>query len=127
MERLRLPEPLVSYLRFRAEFAAVLDERTHTIEWLDGQVRTGRARVWGDDRACLLTELKHFPTGAFEVHVLIAAGDMKVLVEETIKQVEAWAQEIGALFVTIASREGWAKVMAPHGYEHWQTEIRKGI
>src|SRR3546814_7194379 len=60
--------------------------------------------VWGADDACLVTELRHFPSGAFEVHVLIAAGNMETLVNEIIKRVEAWGRHIGALFVTIASR-----------------------
>src|SRR3546814_14377048 len=81
----------------------------------------------GADDACLVTELRHFPTGAFEVHVLIAAGNMETLVNEIIKRVEAWGRHIGALFVTIASRKGWEKIMRPYGYEHWQTELRKDL
>src|SRR3546814_14206610 len=83
--------------------------------------------VWGADDACLVTELRHFPTGAFEVHVLIAAGNMETLVNEIIKRVEAWGRHIGALFVTIASRKGWEKIMRPYGYEHWQTELRQDL
>lgn len=115
------------YLRFRPEFINIVDSRTHPIEWLDAQVWSGKAKVWGTPDACLLTEIKHFPTGAFEVHVMIAAGNMETLVNETIKHVEAWAREIGALFVTIASRKGWEKIMRPYGYEHWQTELRKEV
>jgi hypothetical protein len=113
------------YLRFRDDFEAVLDQRTHTIEWLDAQVLAGLVRVWPAHDACLLTSLKYYPTGAFEVHVEIAAGSKDTLVNQTIGSVEEWAREIGAAFVTIASRKGWEKVMAPHGYDHWQTEIRK--
>ena len=115
------------YLRFRPEFINIVDSRTHPIEWLDAQVWSGKAKVWGTPDACLLTEIKHFPTGAFEVHVMIAAGNMETLVNETIKHVEAWAREIGALFVTIASRKGWEKIMRPYGYEHWQNELRKEV
>lgn len=115
------------YLRFRDAFAAVLDPRTHSIEWLDAQTWSGHMQVWGDESACLLTEIKPFPTGAFEVHVMIAAGDMDTLVNKTIREVEAWASRHGALFVTIASRKGWEKIMGPHGYAHWQTELRKEV
>src|SRR3546814_5869914 len=31
------------YLRFRDQFAQIIDTRTHSIEWLDAQVWTGRA------------------------------------------------------------------------------------
>lgn len=115
------------YLRFRDAFAEVLDSRTHTIEWLDQKVWAGFMRVWGDETACLLTEDKRFPTGAFEVHVMIAAGDMETLVNRTIREVEEWARQRGALFVTIASRKGWEKIMRPHGYGHWQSELRKEV
>lgn len=117
----------MNYLQYREAFAEILDPRTHAIEWLDAQVYAGFVRVWPAPDACLLTEIKRFPTGAFEVHVMIAAGDMGTLVNETIKQVEAWAQEIGALFVTIASRNGWVRVMEKHGYSLWQCEIRKEL
>lgn len=127
MGRGGVAESLVNYLQYREAFAEILDHRTHTIEWLDAQVYAGFAKVWPAPDACLLTEIKQFPTGAFEVHVMIAAGNMETLVNETIKHVEAWAQEIGALFVTIASRKGWEKIMRPYGYEHWQTELRKEV
>lgn len=115
------------YLRFRDEFAGVLDERTHSLQWLDAQVYSGLFACWGNDKACLLTSIKQFPTGAFEVHVEIAAGDLETLVNETIRDVEAWARKVGALFVTIASRAGWVRVMKAHGYAPWQTEIRKEV
>src|SRR3546814_9157759 len=102
--RLTRTDTRCPYTTLFRSFAQIIDTRTHRIEWLDAQVWTGRARVWGADDACLVTELRHFPTGAFEVHVLIAAGNMETLVNEIIKRVEAWGRHIGALFVTIASR-----------------------
>src|SRR3546814_17484556 len=72
------------YLRFRDQFAQIIDTRTHSIEWLDAQVWTGRASVWGADEACLVTALRHFPTGAFEVHVLISAGNMETLDRKSV-------------------------------------------
>lgn len=116
-----------SYLRFRDGFASILDPRLHTIEWLDGQVFSGLARVWAAADAVLLTEIKTYPTGAFEVHVLAAVGNIETLTGHLIKQVEAWAAEHGAIYVSIASRPGWVRVMAPHGYQLWQSEIRKEV
>lgn len=129
MGRFGVAESFLSqpYLKFRSEIASILDPRTHSVEWLDAQIWYGRAKVWGDDRACLVTEVRSFPTGAFEVHVMVAAGSKRALVEEIIVDVERWATGIGALFVTIASRAAWARVMAPYGYEFWQQEIRKEV
>src|SRR3546814_1579988 len=91
--RLTRTDTRCPYTTLFRSFAQIIDTRTHRIEWLDAQVWTGRARVWGADDACLVTELRHFPTGAFEVHVLIAAGNMETLVNEIIKRVEAWRSE----------------------------------
>src|SRR3546814_13982131 len=90
--RLTRTDTRCPYTTLFRSFAQIIDTRTHRIEWLDAQVWTGRARVWGADDACLVTELRHFPTGAFEVHVLIAAGNMETLVNEIIKRVEAWGR-----------------------------------
>jgi len=111
----------------RDGFYEILDPRTHTIEWLDAQVNSGGIQVWGDQAACILTQNKHFPTGAFEVHVMAAIGSKTQLISVTIKQVERWAKDIGALFVTIASRKGWEREMRPYDYEFWQSELRKEV
>ena len=113
------------YLRFREQFAEVLDERTHSIEWLDAQVYSGLMACWGNDKACLLTSIKQFPTGAFEVHVEVAAGDLDTLRSEVIKDVEAWARKIGALWTTIESRLAWMRLMKADGYHVHQVTLRK--
>ncbi|WP_460986407.1 hypothetical protein [Sphingobium sp. TomTYG75] len=113
------------YLRFREQFAEVLDERTHSIEWLDAQVYSGLMACWGNDKACLLTSIKQFPTGAFEVHVEVAAGDLDTLRSEVIKDVEAWAAKIGALWTTIESRLAWMRLMKADGYHVHQVTLRK--
>lgn len=113
-----------AYLRFRDDFDSVLDPRTHSIEWLDAQVWLGKAKVWGDDRACALTEIRHFPAGTFEVHVMIAAGSLKILVSEIMPEIQLWKDEIGALFVSVASRMAWIRLLEPLGFRVWQTEVR---
>lgn len=112
---------------WRDEFAEMLDPRTHPLGWLDAQVWGGKMQVWGDDGGCILTEIRIFPTGAFEVHIMIAAGDMKHLVNAILPEIEEWADSIDALFVSVASRAGWAKVLKPRGYEPWQQEVRLQI
>lgn len=119
-----MAEPLVAYMQFRDEFAGILDPRTHTIEWLDHQVRHGFMRVFGADDACMLAEIRMFPTGAHEVHAMIAAGNIETIIGVLRQQVEAWARETGALFVTASSRKGWERVLRPYGYEFWQSELR---
>ena len=112
------------YLRFRDAFAEVLDPRTHTIEWLDSRIASGLMHSWGNEKACVLTELRQFPTGAFEVHVMIAAGDADVMVNEIMPQIMKWKDKIGALHVSVASRLAWVRLLKPLGFEVWQTEVR---
>ena len=42
-----------------------------------------------------------------------------------IPKAEQWGRELGCIGALIESREGWARVMRPHGYRLFQTTIRK--
>ena len=113
------------YLRFRDAFAAVLDPRLYTIEWLDDQVVTGRATVWIGRDAATITQIKHYPTGARDIEGLIAAGDLGEIVGELIPAAEAYARKIGCVGAIIQSREGWGRVLKPRGYAPYQIALRK--
>lgn len=116
---------VAAYHKWRPEFERVMDSRMYTILWLDAQVWSGRAWFWGDAKAGIVAELRHYPTGAFDIHGLVAAGDVAVIRDALIPQAEAWARSIGALGAIIESREGWAKVLRKSGYEPFQSAVRK--
>lgn len=116
-----------AYHKWRADFEAVMDPRMYTISWLDGQLWAGRAWFWGNDKAGIVAELRQYPTGAFDIHGLVAAGDVATIRDELIPQAERWAASIGALGAIIESRPAWAKVLKGHGYEPWQTSVRKEL
>lgn len=113
------------YLRWRDDFAALLDLRFYTVEWLDGEVWSGRIRLFTGKKSAILVMLKAYPTGAFELHGMAAAGELNDLLSSTIPQSEKWAKELGAICAVIDSRPGWGKVMKSHGYDLYQTAIRK--
>lgn len=115
---------MVAYLRHRDEIAALLDPRLHTIEWVDLQVASGKMQAIGNDRAVVLVEIKEYPAGGREVHGMVAAGELDAILP-LIEQAENWGRSLGCIYGSIASREGWARVMAPHGYEVAQVTIRK--
>jgi hypothetical protein len=115
------------YQRFRTAFEALLDPRCYTIEWLDNQLASGKIRLWSTDDAAIIAEIKEYPTGARELHGLAAVGDMFVIVAELIPQAEKWGRKMECEFASISSREGWARVMAPFGYQPYQTTIRKAL
>jgi len=44
-----------------------------------------------------------------------------------IPQAEKWGRKMECDFASIASREGWARVLAPFGYAVHQVTIRKEL
>jgi len=114
-----------AYHKWRSQFEKVMDPRMYNIGWLDGQVWSGRAWFWGDDKAGIVAELRSYPTGNFDIHGLVAAGDVATIRDKLIPMAEAWAKSIGALGAIIESREGWLRVLKRSGYEPWQASCRK--
>lgn len=55
---------------------------------------------------------------------MIAAGSLKILVSEIMPEIQLWKDEIGALFVSVASRMAWVRLLEPLGFRAWQTEVR---
>lgn len=119
--------PLAAYHKWRPEFEKVMDPRMYTIGWLDGQVWSGRAQFWGDNRAGIVAELRFYPTGAFDVHGLVAAGDVQTIKNILIPAAEHWAKSLGAIGAVIESRPAWARLLKQSGYEPHQVSVRKDL
>lgn len=115
------------YCEFRPRFLEVMDERYHTLKWLDEQVLTGKVRFWRSPNAALLTEIKTYPTGAIDIHVVISAGDMREVIEILRPQAEDYGRGLGCIAATVESRMGWARALKPHGYEAHQLTVRKEL
>ena len=113
------------YLHWRAAFAAAMDRRLHTPEWLDARILAGSAQFWRSDNSAAVTEIRTYPTGAYEVHGLVAAGDVVEVRDRIIPQVEAWGRAIGALGIVVESRPGWARALRPAGFTPHQLAVRK--
>lgn len=114
-----------SYLPFRDQIAEVLDERLHPIEWLDAQVFAGLANVFVHDDSCLLTQFNTFPSGAKEIHGLVAVGDMNTIAHILTPRAEQFGREHGCIIASLASRPGWAKAL--DGYAPYQLTLRKDL
>ena len=112
------------YLRHRSALASVLDPLLYNVEWLDCQVWSGRLKQWGNDDAIILVEVKRYPTGAREIHGMIAAGDLGAI-KALIVEAEDWARTQGIQFASISSREGWGRVLPD--YSPHQVTIRKAL
>ncbi|MEA3002177.1 MAG: hypothetical protein QOH81_965 [Sphingomonadales bacterium] len=113
------------YRPWRGAFEKALDPRFCAIEHLDARISGDSARIFACAEAALIVELRHYPTGAYDGHVLIAAGDPKQVVATLRPRAEAWLRSIGALGALVESRPGWARLLKEHGYEPHQMTLRK--
>lgn len=114
------------YQRFRGQFAEAMDERTHNIEWLDSQIHNNIFRLWSNETSAIIAKIEHYPTGALEVHGMLAAGEIEGIVE-LIPFAEEWGRSIGAIIGCISSHPAWGKIMKKHGYEPSQMVLRKDL
>jgi hypothetical protein len=112
------------YMRFRDQFEQVMDPRFYDIKWLDDQIRYNRFRLWANDDAAIVAEIKTYPTGAKAVHGMIAAGKLSGIVV-LIPKAEEWGKQMGCIAAEISSREGWARILPDYTVN--QVEIRKEI
>ena len=115
-----------AYLDRRDAIAALLDARCHNIEWLDACIIGGACRVFASDAAVIVVMVKQYPAGATELHGLVAAGDLEAILP-LIDDAEHWARENGVTFASIASRQGWERVLKDRGYRLYKTELRKEL
>jgi hypothetical protein len=115
------------YLRFRTLFADTLDPQRYTIEWLDDKILAGEFKLWVGEGAAIVAKLERYPTGAMDIHGMIAAGSLEEIRGALIPMAEHWAREIGCIGAMISSREGWAKALKANGYELHQTVLRKEL
>lgn len=118
---------LAGYLKWRPAFLEAIDERLYPTVWLDSLVTSGAAQLWLSDNAAALTEVRTYPSGATELHGLVAAGDIGEVRDQLIPVAEAWARSIGCTGFTIESRPGWAKLLKAHGFEPHQLAVRKEL
>jgi hypothetical protein len=119
------PELAKAYAKWRSDFESVMDPALYTINWLDREVWSGRAMFDCTEKSAIVTEWRHYPTGAFDLHGLVAAGDLKDISDTLIPRAVERARLLGASGAIVESREGWAKVLREQGFEPYQTAVRK--
>ncbi len=115
------------YIAWRSILGGVLDTRYYTLKWLDSRVMDGSALVWATPNAIILAEIKCYPTGALDIHGLIAAGDVADIVEKLIPKAIAFGQDNGCLAAIVESRNGWERALAKSGFSRYQVSVRKPI
>lgn len=116
-----------TYLLFRDRIAAVLDERLHPLPWLDAQVYAGLVRLLSEGDSCLLYEFRSYPSGAVEIHALVAAGDVDTIAGPIRERFEQIGTDAKCLFATVESRPGWARRLKANDYHTYQVTVRKEL
>ena len=122
-----MPIDMAAYLRWRPAFAAAMDPRLHTPAWLDALLLSGHAQLWCSPDAAAVTEVRTYPTGARDVHGLVAAGNVSAVRDILLPRIERWGRAIGALGIVIESRPGWVRVLKDSGFAPHQLAIRKEL
>lgn len=84
----------------------------------------GRAQLWTDDTAVLVTSIERHDTGLTELYGWLAGGDMAGLLRIHDKA-EAWARSAGIDRLTISGRRGFLKTLP--GYRELSTTIVKDL
>ncbi len=115
------------YIRFRDEFESVLDPERYTIGWLDRQILYGEFNIWATEKAAIIAKLEEYPTGASDVHGMLAAGDLNDIIETLIPAAEAYGKEQGCIGAKIESREAWVRALKDSGYVLHQCVVRKEL
>lgn len=122
-----VPSVWPEWLRFRESFIALLDPACYSAAWLDAEIATGRMLLFTGNDSAIIANVRTYPTGLREFEGQAATGNLAEIVGDLIPLAEAYARQIGCQFASIASREGWAKVMKSSGYSIHQTTLRKTL
>lgn len=112
--------------RFRADVAALLDERMFPLWWIEQQILEGRIVLMENDGAIIGVERREYPGGLSELHGLFAAGDMEAILA-LVEQACYAAKAAGYTIATIASRPGWSRVLKGQGFEMRQQVISREL
>jgi hypothetical protein len=115
------------YLPWRDKFAEAMDPELFTIDWLDQHVASGGARLWTSEKAAILAEIRHYPTGLRAIHGLYAVGDLREIVEILIPQAEEFGKSQGCTRAFIDSRGAWKRILRDRGYEEYKLMVRKEV
>jgi len=122
-----LPPRIDPYQIWRGEFAKATDETLYPMAWMDREIEAGRFLLDHTADAAVVTGIKHYPSGLFDVEGIVAAGNAETIVGVLIPTVVERARQIGASGALIESRSGWLRLLKGQGFEPHQTSIRRAL
>ena len=88
-------------------------------------IRDGRAFLMEGERSAVVLTLGDYPSAGEKIaEAWLAGGDLEEIAAG-IAQLEAWAKAQGCTQAHVTGRRGWLRTLAPHGYGHYATTVRK--
>lgn len=96
-----------------------------TLDDVRADLEARQAHLWLGERAAMVTTISDFP-GAGEriIECWLAGGDMNEILAMT-PPIEDWARRVGCTQAHVTGRKGWVRALAPFGYDHYATTVRK--
>jgi len=89
--------------------------RTYNAAEMAGEVLAGRAQLWQEGEAMIVTQLDEKPRETI-LRFWIAAGELQDVLKLATKVYE-WGREIGCKRAVFIGRKGWKKPLAAQGWE----------
>jgi hypothetical protein len=122
------PGMLAEWERCKSWIAAALrhDGDHYSLEDVWGEIIAGRATFWPGRRSAVVTQFWNFPRARC-CHHWLAGGDLSELVNDMQPVVDDWARANGCVEMTLGGRKGWARALAPFGFEVAFTVLRKRL
>lgn len=107
-------------------FAQALGERPlWRVADLQAMTQRGEAMLWTGPASALFCRFDEYPTGERTIDVGPACGNLAEILAN-VPAMEDWARAKGCTQAFVhAGRTGWARALAPQGYEVFSTVLRK--
>lgn len=96
-----------------------------TIENVLRDLESGDAQLWQCRETVMVTTMTNYPdVGEKLCEAWLAAGDLADIRQMTPHMLD-WAKAEGCTQAELNGRLGWAKALAPYGFEYLSTVTRK--
>lgn len=96
-----------------------------TLDDVRADLEARRAHLWLGERSAMVTTITDYPAaGERLIECWLAGGEMAEILSMT-PVIEDWGRKVGCTQAQVCGRRGWVRQLAPLGYEHTATTVRK--
>lgn len=115
------------WARWRPEIIRAIQPDGHqTIDSIERDLIDGHAKLWANERCCVVVEFHRYAGGALACQIRWAAGTLDALTAD-LAELEKDVKAAGCTEVLISGRAGWARAFRQRGYEPWSLTVRKEL